>query len=210
MKTYSKMIGFIFIMGFITSLVFVGMDVLTAERIEANKNAAIYSAVLSHNNISFNNVNIIDVFNESIETTEAFEVDLDGETYNIVLYVNKDNGQVSFQFGIFSLGGLWGPVGGIITLESDFETVVNVTILNEVETPGLGGKIKDRKFLDQFIGLKLDVNSLTPVMVRKDSADNLFNEVDEIAGATGTSTAFEKLLNQSYALYMQAWEARGN
>jgi Na+-transporting NADH:ubiquinone oxidoreductase subunit C len=209
MKTYSKMIGFIFIMGFITSLVFVGMDVLTAERIEANKNAAIYSAVLSHNNISFNNVNIIDVFNESIETTEAFEVDLDGETYNIVLYVNKDNGQVSFQFGIFSLGGLWGPVGGIITLESDFETVVNVTILNEVETPGLGGKIKDRKFLDQFIGLKLDVNSLTPVMVRKDSADNLFNEVDEIAGATGTSTAFEKLLNQSYALYMQAWEARG-
>ena len=46
-------------------------------------------------------------------------------------------------------------------------------------------------------------------MVRKDSADNLFNEVDEIAGATGTSTAFEKLLNQSYALYMQAWEARG-
>lgn len=209
MKTYSKMIGFIFIMGFITSLVFVGMDVLTAERIEANKNAAIYSAVLSHNNISFNNVNIIDVFNESIETTEAFEVDLDGETYNIVLYVNKDNGQVSFQFGIFSLGGLWGPIGGIITLESDFETVVNVTILNEVETPGLGGKIKDRKFLDQFIGLKLDVNSLTPVMVRKDSADNLFNEVDEIAGATGTSTAFEKLLNQSYALYMQAWEARG-
>jgi Na+-transporting NADH:ubiquinone oxidoreductase subunit C len=209
MKTYSKMIGFIFIMGFITSVVFVGMDVLTAERIEANKNAAIYSAVLSHNNISFNNVNIIDVFNEFIETTEAFEVDLDGETYNIVLYVNKDNGQVSFQFGIFSLGGLWGPVGGIITLESDFETVVNVTILNEVETPGLGGKIKDRKFLDQFIGLKLDVNSLTPVMVRKDSADNLFNEVDEIAGATGTSTAFEKLLNQSYALYMQAWEARG-
>jgi Na+-transporting NADH:ubiquinone oxidoreductase subunit C len=209
MKTYYKMIGFIFIMGFITSLVFVGMDVLTADRIAVNKNAAIYSAVLNHNDIAFNNVNLFEVFNENIETTEPFEINLDGDTYNVVLFINKDSGNVSFQFGIFSLGGLWGPIGGIITLESDFETVVNVTILNEVETPGLGGKIKDRKFLDQFIGLKLDVDSETPVMIRKDSADNLFNEVDEISGATGTSTAFEKLLNQSYALYMQAWEARG-
>jgi Na+-transporting NADH:ubiquinone oxidoreductase subunit C len=186
------------------------MDVLTADRIEANKNAAIYSAVLNHNKISFNNVNLADVFNENIETTEPFEINLDGDTYNVVLFINKDSGNVSFQFGIFTLGGLWGPIGGIITLENDFETVVNVTILNEVETPGLGGKIKDRKFLDQFVGLKLDVNSETPVMIRKDSAENKFNEVDEIAGATGTSTAFERLLNQSYKLYMQAWEARGN
>lgn len=209
MKTYSKMIGFVFIMGFITSLVFVGMDVLTAERIAVNKNAAIYSAVLTHNDISFNNVNLIDVFNENIETTDVFEINLDGNTYEVVLFINKDNGQVSFQFGVFTLGGLWGPIGGIITLQNDFETVVNVTILNEVETPGLGGKIKDRKFLDQFVGLKLDVNSETPVMIRKDSANNLSNEVDEIAGATGTSTAFERLLNQSFVLYMQAWEARG-
>lgn len=209
MKTYSKMIGFVFIMGFITSLVFVGMDVLTAERIAVNKNAAIYSAVLTHNDISFNNVNLIDVFNENIETTDVFEINLDGNTYEVVLFINKDNGQVSFQFGVFTLGGLWGPIGGIITLQNDFETVVNVTILNEVETPGLGGKIKDRKFLDQFIGLKLDFNSETPVMIRKDSANNLSNEVDEIAGATGTSTAFERLLNQSFVLYMQAWEARG-
>lgn len=209
MKTYYKMIGFIFIMGFITSLVFVGMDVLTADRIAVNKNAAIYSAVLNHNGYAFNNVNIFDVFSENIETTEPFEVDLDGQSYEVVMYINKDNGNVSFQFGIFSLGGLWGPIGGIITLENDFETVVNVTILNEVETPGLGGKIKDRKFLDQFVGLKLDATSQTPIMIRKDSAENMFNEVDEISGATGTSTAFEKLLNQSYALYMQAWEARG-
>ena len=54
MKQYTKMLTFVFIMGFLTSLVFVGMDALTAERIEANKYAAIYSAVLSHNEISFN------------------------------------------------------------------------------------------------------------------------------------------------------------
>lgn len=208
MKTYYKMISFVFIMGFLTSLVFVGMDVLTAERIAANKNAAIYSAVLRHNDISFNNVNINDVFNQNIETTEPVEVELNGETYELVLYVNKTNGHVSFQFGIFTLGGLWGPIRGIVTLESDFETIINVTILNEQETPGLGGKIKDRPFLDQFVGLKLDATSDTPVMIRKDSAENRFNEVDEIAGATGTSSAFERLLNQSYALYLEAWNQR--
>jgi Na+-transporting NADH:ubiquinone oxidoreductase subunit C len=209
MKTYYKMISFVFIMGFLTSLVFVGMDVLTAERIAANKNAAIYSAVLRHNNITFNNVNLNDVFNDNIETTEPVEVELNGETYELVLYVNKLNGQVSFQFGIFTLGGLWGPIRGIVTLESDFETIVDVAILNEQETPGLGGKIKDRPFLDQFVGLKLDATSETPIMIRKDAAENLSNEVDEIAGATGTSTAFEKLLNQSYALYLEAWNQRG-
>lgn len=208
MKTYYKMISFVFIMGFLTSLVFVGMDVLTAERIAANKNAAIYSAVLRHNDLSFNNVNLNDVFNENIETTAPVSVDLNGETYELVLYVNKTNGNVSFQFGIFTLGGLWGPIRGIATLESDFETIVDIAILNEQETPGLGGKIKDRPFLDQFVGLKLEATSETPVMIRKDSAENLSNEVDEIAGATGTSTAFERLLNQSYALYLEAWNQR--
>ena len=204
MKQYTKMLTFVFIMGFLTSLVFVGMDALTAERIEANKDAAIYSAVLSHNEISFNSGNLADVFNENITVEEVI---YEGQTLSF--YINEENGNVSFMYGVFALGGLWGPLRGVITLESDFQTIVNVTVLEEQETPGLGGKVKNRDFLDQFIGLVLIPELDRPVEVNKDAAANEANEVDEISGATGTSTAFERLLNDSYQIYRDLWLNRG-
>ena len=204
MKQYTKMLTFVFIMGFLTSLVFVGMDALTAERIEANKDAAIYSAVLNHNEISFNSGNLADVFNENITVEEVI---YEGQTLSF--YINEENGNVSFMYGVFALGGLWGPLRGVITLESDFQTIVNVTVLEEQETPGLGGKVKNREFLDQFIGLVLIPELDKPVEVNKDAAANEANEVDEISGATGTSTAFEKLLNDSYQTYRDLWLNRG-
>lgn len=204
MKQYTKMLAFVFIMGFLTSLVFVGMDALTAERIEANKDAAIYSAVLTHNEISYNSGNLTDVFNENIMIEE---VDYQGQTLSF--YINESNGNVSFMYGVFSLGGLWGPVRGVITLESDFQTIVNVTVLEEQETPGLGGKVKNREFLDQFVGLVLLPELDRPVEVNKDAAENKSNEVDEISGATGTSNAFERLLNDSYQIYRDLWLNRG-
>ena len=204
MKQYTKMLAFVFIMGFLTSLVFVGMDALTAERIEANKDAAIYSAVLTHNEISYNSGNLTDVFNENIMIEE---VDYQGQTLSF--YINESNGNVSFMYGVFSLGGLWGPVCGVITLESDFQTIVNITVLEEQETPGLGGKVKNREFLDQFVGLVLLPELDRPVEVNKDAAENKSNEVDEISGATGTSNAFERLLNDSYQIYRDLWLNRG-
>ena len=204
MKQYTKMLTFVFIMGFLTSLVFVGMDALTAERIEANKDAAIYSAVLSHNEISFNSGNLADVFNENITVEEVI---YEGQTLSF--YINEANGNVSFMYGVFALGGLWGPLRGVITLESDFQTIVNITVLEEQETPGLGGKVKNRDFLDQFIGLVLIPELDRPVEVNKDAAANEANEVDEISGATGTSTAFERLLNDSYQIYRDLWLNRG-
>jgi Na+-transporting NADH:ubiquinone oxidoreductase subunit C len=204
MKQYIKMLSFVFIMGFLTSIVFVGMDALTAERIEMNKDAAIYSAVLTHNDITYNSGNLAEVFNENITVEEV--------TYNgqlLSFYINEVNGNVSFLYGVFSLGGLWGPVRGVITLESDFQTIVNVSVLEEQETPGLGGKVKNREFLDQFIGLQLLPELERPVEVNKDAAANKANEVDEISGATGTSTAFERLLNDSYQIYRDLWLNRG-
>jgi Na+-transporting NADH:ubiquinone oxidoreductase subunit C len=204
MKQYINMLTFVFIMGFLTSLVFVGMDALTAERIEANEGAAIYTAVLTHNEIAFNSGNLAVVFNESITVEELI---FEGQT--LTFYVNEANGNVSFVYGEFALGGLWGPIRGVLTLEDDFQTIVDVTVLEEQETPGLGGKVKNREFLDQFIGLQLLPELERPLEVNKDAAENKSNEVDEISGATGTSYAFERLLNDGYQIFRNAWLSRG-
>ena len=50
---------------------------------------------------------------------------------------------------------------------------------------------------------------MTPeIEINKDSSPNKPNEVDAITGATGTSTAFQKILRLNYRWYMAAWESR--
>ncbi len=189
MKRYLKMIYFILILGTLTSVVFVGMEIWTRPLIEANAANELKSIVLSANDISFNTGNISTVFDENIEIKEVGEY---------TFYVEKSSGRVSYQF---SGGGVWGPIIGIITLESDKETIRQIRIMQQEETPGLGGVVADLKYLAKYVGImivpQIEVNI-------PDSSPNKPNEVDSITGATRTSKAFEKILNDSYAERLNA------
>jgi Na+-transporting NADH:ubiquinone oxidoreductase subunit C len=189
MKRYLKMVYFILILGTLTSVVFVGMEIWTRPLIEANAANELKSIVLSANDISFNTGNISTVFDENIEIKEVGE---------FTFYVEKNSGRVSYQF---SGGGVWGPIIGIITLESDKETIRQIRIMQQEETPGLGGVVADLKYLAKYVGImivpQIEVNI-------PDSSANKPNEVDSITGATRTSKAFEKILNDSYAERLNA------
>jgi len=184
MKRYLSMVWFILILGTLTSVVFVGMEVWTRPLIDANAANELKSIVLSANDISFNTGNISSVFDENIETEKVGEY---------TFYVEKNSGRVSYQF---SGGGVWGPIIGIITLENDKETIRQIRIMQQEETPGLGGVVADLKYLAKYVGImivpQIEVNI-------PDSAANKPNEVDSITGATRTSKAFEQILNDNYA-----------
>jgi Na+-transporting NADH:ubiquinone oxidoreductase subunit C len=184
MKRYLNMVWFILILGTLTSVVFVGMEVWTRPLIDANAANELKSIVLSANDISINTGNISSVFDENIETEKVGEY---------TFYVEKNSGRVSYQF---SGGGVWGPIIGIITLENDKETIRQIRIMQQEETPGLGGVVADLKYLAKYVGImivpQIEVNI-------PDSAANKPNEVDSITGATRTSKAFEQILNDSYA-----------
>jgi len=192
MKQYLKLILFVLILGSITSGLLVGMDLLTRDRIEANKEALIKSTILDAHGISYTFANIHDVFADTITIEE-----IDGYTF----YINDATGFVSFEF---LGGGVWGPIRGVLTLEDDFQTIVKIGILEQEETPGLGGIIAESRYLATFVG-KLMVPSLE---INKDSSPNKDNEVDAITGATRTSKAFELLINEAYTLHLAAWETR--
>jgi Na+-transporting NADH:ubiquinone oxidoreductase subunit C len=189
MKRYLKMVWFILILGTLTSVVFVGMEIWTRPLIDANAANELKSIVLSANDISFNTGNISAVFDENIEVEEVGD---------FTFYVEKNSGRISYQF---SGGGVWGPIIGIITLESDKETIRQIRIMQQEETPGLGGIVADLKYLAKYVGImivpQIEVNI-------PDSATNKPNEVDSITGATRTSKAFEKILNDSYAERLSA------
>jgi len=68
--------------------------------------------------------------------------------------------------------------------------VQNIVVLEQKETPGLGTKMKDEKFLVQFKNIKPATFKLK---VKKDGGD-----VDAITGATISSRAFSEAVQMAY------------
>lgn len=92
--------------------------------------------------------------------------------------------------------GLWGTIKGYIALNKDFESIVGLDFISHSETPGLGGRISELWFKDQFRGIPItdDVaNSLSTIIYRPSDGGN----ADPITGATLTSDSVRKMLNES-------------
>lgn len=184
-----KLIIFIVIVGVVTSGLLLGADALTKSRIELNREAKLKSAVLDGFGIEYTFSNIHDIYDQDVEIiTEG----------DLTFYVDQNSGRVSYEF---EGSGLWGEIIGLITLEDDFVTIARITILQQNETPGLGGVVAERPYLDKFVGKKM-----TPKLEITKTGTNLDNEVDTITGATQTSTAFGLILNASYNEHRAVWE----
>lgn len=194
-KRYLQMLLFVIVMGAVSSGILIGMDLLTRDRIAANAEYSWKTAILTHNSIEFTTDNFTTVFDESIEITNGNDIDTNAP---LVLYTNKANGNISFRFYGY---GLWDVLEGVLTLQPDFQTIVSVSVLKQAETPGLGGKVAERSYLDKYIGKKFDSSgSIKAVPIAASE-----NEVDVITGATGTTSQFISVLNQTYKQYYKAF-----
>lgn len=196
MKQYIKMMLFVILLGTIVSGLLVGMDMFTKDRIARNQEALVKSSILDAYNIGYNFNTIFDVFEDNVT-----EVVVDNQTF----YIDNETNQVSY---IFEGSGVWGPIKAIMTLESDFKTIVGITILEQEETPGLGGVLAEKPYLDTYVGTIL-AESSPYIIIRHDSGENLDNEVDAITGGTRTSEAFMKMVNETYPVFKALWESRG-
>ena len=92
--------------------------------------------------------------------------------------------------------GLWGPIYGYVSLESDMNTIYGVNFDHKGETPGLGAEINTSEFESQFHGKKLfDNDKFISVQVMKGGApEGDIHGVDAISGGTITSKGLQKML----------------
>ncbi len=120
------------------------------------------------------------------------------------VYAGKDGHTVGF---IFRGTGFWDQITGIIVLSPDLSTVRNIRFLSQKETPGLGARIEERSFTDQFDGLTIDWNLPVEERIIIDVCDNRDkrNCVNAITGATQTSVALMKILNSELELFRKAY-----
>lgn len=95
----------------------------------------------------------------------------------------------------FKGNGLWGTITGVIGVTKDVTRMVGLAIISHNETPGLGGRIDEPWFKDQFRGenIKNGIEVRHGGGAGDNDPDN--GEVDGITGASRTSSAIEVIVN---------------
>ena len=194
MKSYVRMMLFVIVLGAVTSLVFVGMEIWTRPLIEANAAIELKSTILDANGENYTTATVNEVFAVAIETYSQ-----DGLT----LYRHEASGNVSFEF---AGSGVWGPIVGVITLDRGQKIIVDLRVLQQEETPGLGGVVAEPAYLAGYLGVSM-VPKLDFVVA---GSERLPNQVDSITGATRTSNAFLTILNNSYLNHLEIMQKAGD
>jgi len=103
--------------------------------------------------------------------------------------------------------GLWDAIWGFVAVDRKME-VQGVFFDHKGETPGLGAEIKQRYFMDDFVGEKfLNGNAFTSINVAKGNndpknEDKTDNEVDALAGATITGDGVSAMLKKDIKMYV--------
>ncbi|MGR3294386.1 MAG: FMN-binding protein [Candidatus Scalindua sp.] len=91
-----------------------------------------------------------------------------------------------------------------ICVGPDLETIKGIEVLDHTETPGLGGRMTEDEFKEQFVGKKLKPR-LSLVRGRETVGPN---EVHAITGASYTSKGIERIINEAMETFWQEMEVR--
>ncbi len=146
--------------------------------------------------------NILYVLNIEHEAGEdgiesAYKEHVKLETINDTnVYRATDNNQtVGFAFKI-SGAGLWGSMNGFAAVDATLTNLTGISFVSHSETPGLGGRVDEDWFKEQFRGLALRGDE---TIVYRPAADG---NVDAIAGASLTSKAVKDIINQNVTTFL--------
>lgn len=134
---------------------------------------------------------------------DAFTVDSKDITDdNLPLYICNVDGATKYVIPL-SGKGLWGAIWGYIAVDDDGRTVFGAYFGHQSETAGLGARISDRDFQEQFQDKKVLDNSGSVALkvVKKGQVKNADYECDGISGATLTMDGITAMLEECLARY---------
>lgn len=94
----------------------------------------------------------------------------------------------------FQGNGLWSTITGVIGVSKDMSRMIGLSIISQNETPGLGGRIEEKWFLDQFKGENIK-NGIKVLHGGTGDSNPNNGEVDGITGASRTSSSIEVIVN---------------
>lgn len=152
---------------------------------------------------------------EAVEDPNAFLIDIKKEEAaaknpnykrKLPLFIGEKDGKTLYVVPVRGKG-LWDAIWGYVALDEEL-IVQGVYFDHQGETPGLGANIKERFFMDDFMGEHImDGDTFKGIAAVKGNMDpkNMDKtdfEVDAIAGATITGTGLSAMLKKDLAMYV--------
>lgn len=182
----------------------------------------IYTGVLATiNEVAQHRINLNLQLQEQAAFLYAFGIDVpnkDGATVNalynshiqeiqvkdITIYEGYKNQELIGYLLPIEGDAVWGALKAVIAVTPDFQQIIGIDILSHSETPGLGGRIDEASYKEQFRNIIIDLDKEDDYIVYR---PNPAGQVDSISGATGTSNAVRRIFNNNLKLYLT--EVRG-
>ena len=120
------------------------------------------------------------------------------ETKTYPVFVADVNGQTKYIMAMYG-AGLWGPIWGYISVDSDKNTVYGADFSHQGETPGLGAEISKPAFCNEFKGKRLFVDGIfkSIAVVKLGKSVDGQDYVDGVSRVTVTSNGVGAMLFDS-------------
>ena len=178
---------FMLVLSVVLTAALAALNAFTAPIVEFNQEIELKQKIL-------NVFNIDTPSNEAEVIDETFAANVTQEDYNgKALFVQKEGDQTKAYAVPFDGPGLWGGIEGYIGVSEDLSTVTGIDFIKQEETPGLGGRIEEDPYKDQYRNLDIStINNDSPVINRPAPGGN----IDAISGATQTSTFVMNMVNE--------------
>ena len=192
-REYVYTVLFTFVVSAFLTAILAGANAFFLPRIERNEELAERRAILYVLNVPFSDdAEVERLFAESISEQQVGDLN--------VFAKSDDSGAVSGYAVPFQGAGLWGTIRGYMGLTADLSELLGIEFTEQNETPGLGSRIDEAWYKEQFRGIPL----IDGAAVLTDEDGDLV--IDAITGATSTSNAVINIVRNSTASILSRLE----
>ena len=157
----------------------------TRERVEKNNALVIARAYLLASGVEVDQSSDIDkLFRETFKTGTPGSQPITALVGDTTVIVSPFSGK-----------GLWGTISGVIAVDNSFKRIIGIEITSHSETPGLGGRIEEEWFKEQFRGESISGDIMVVQSGGMGDTDPDNGILDGITGATRTSESIQNIIN---------------
>jgi Na+-transporting NADH:ubiquinone oxidoreductase subunit C len=146
-------------------------------------------------------------YSENIKELEMSAKTPEGGETTLPVFVNEKSGVLQGVAFPISGKGLWGPIRGMAALKGDLKTIMGARFFDHQETPGLGAEIDKPWFYEQWSDRPaVDDEGRVVIRVVGPKASTGPNEIDGISGASITSQAITKIMQNGIRVFLDNYK----
>lgn len=181
---------FMFLLAAVFTGILAALNIVTADAIEENSKIDQQRAILKAAGVDAADDEIQKIYESDFEKVSE-------DPRAVYKYQSQDkNGYVFSYEG----GALWGNVVGYVGINEELSNLLGMSVYQNNETPGLGGRITEDWYQEQFRELEVGQGEF---IVYKPSPEG---NVDAITGATLTSNSMKDMLNEDIQSFVEEFK----